>query len=434
LTTLKNTLLLLLLALLILPALQKTTGLVKSKPLDGYFAAASKPAYSCSSWLQSTYQDQYRLYLEDSVGFKPDLVRLYNQIDFSLFSIAHASKIVAGKEGYLFSESYIHAWMGSDFVGRGYIEQKVSRARFLQEYLWEKHRILLLIVFAPGKGYFFPEFIPDRFKQIEARGTNYDAYVNACCAQGVNHIDFNRWLIQMKDTSRFMLYPKTGIHWSSYGAYLCADSLRRYLGARLKTPLPRMVLDSIVMDRKSRDDDNDIARTMNLIRDISHPEMAYPHFHFTGDSLQPKPRGLIVGDSFYWYWYYHGIIANTFSNTNFWYYNQDVYPEHFSTPTNTGSLDYPGTILAQDVIILLQTNGGYGDLGSGWIDRAWDYFYPGPSREKEIEAAMYANPEVLKTMEQKAKERGVTTDAMIRMDAIYTVNQALLKSQKNRDL
>lgn len=433
-TTLKNTLLLLLLGMLLFPALQKSTGLVKTKPPDGYFTATPKPMFSCSSWLKSTYQDQYRRYMEDSVGFKPDFVRLYNQIDFSLFSIAHASKIVAGKEGYLFSESYIRSWMGSDFAGMGYIGEKVSRARFLQDYLWDKHRILLLIAFAPGKGYFYPEFIPERFKKSGAGNTNYDAYAEACRAQGVNHIDFNRWLIQMKDTARFMLYPKTGIHWSSYGAYLCADSLRRYLAGRLNITLPRMVLDSIVMDRKARDDDNDIARTMNLICDISHPAMAYPQFHFSGDSLQPKPRGLIVGDSFYWYWYYHGIIANTFSNTSFWYYNQDVYPEHFKTPTNTGNLDYPGTILSQNVIILLQTNGGYGDLGSGWIDRAWDYFYPGPSREKEIEAAMYANPEVLKTMEEKAKERGVTTDAMIRMDAIYTVNQELLKSQKNRDL
>jgi hypothetical protein len=432
-TRLKNLLFLLLIGLLLFPAVQKMTGLIRTKPLNGFFAAASKPAFSCSTWMKQGYQDQYRLYMEDSVGFKPDLVRLYNQVDFSLFSIPHASKLVAGKNGYLFAESYIYGYLGKDFVGHYYIRNKVERLRFLQDYLWKEKRILLFVAFAPGKAYYYPDYIPDRFLDRERGETNYECYVQGCLKMGVNHIDFNRWLITMKDTSRYMLYPKTGIHWSSYGAFLCADSLRRYIEQKMERKLPHLVLDSIEVAAEARDEDNDMDRTMNLIWKIPHPLMAYPRFHFVYDSLQPKPKALFVGDSFYWYWHYNGIIGNTFSNLAFWYYNQDVYPEHFKTPTNAGNINYTDSILSQNVIILLQTNGGYGDLGSGWVDRAWDYFYPGPTREREIESLIKANPEAMKSMEKKAGERGVSVDAMIRMDAIYSVNQELLKLRKKQN-
>ena len=429
-TRLKNLLLLIIIGLLLFPAVQKSTGVIKTKPLNGFFAASAKPAFSCSTWMKSGYQEQYRLHLEDSVGFKPDLVRLYNQVDFSLFSIPHASKIVIGKDDFLFAESYIQGYLGSDFVGRYYIENKVERLKFLQDFLWKERGILLLVAFAPGKGFYFPEYIPDRLLKRQKGATNYEYYVEECKKAGVNHIDFHRWLILMKDTSRYMLYPKTGIHWSSYGAFLCADSLRKYIEQKMDRKLPHLVLDSIEVVTEARDEDNDIDRTLNLIWKIPHPLMAYPKFHFTYDSLQPKPKALFVGDSFYWYWHYNGIIANTFSNQAFWYYNQDVYPEHNTAPTNTGNLDYPGIILDQNVIILLQTNGGYGDLGSGWVDRAWDYFYPAPTLEKEIEARMRANPETMKQIAHKAKERGISTEAMLRMDAIYSVNQVLLKFRK----
>jgi hypothetical protein len=432
-TRLKNLLLLLLIGLLLFPAVQKTTGLIRTKPLNGFFAASSKPAFSCSTWMKQGYQDQYRLYMEDSVGFKPDLVRLYNQVDFSLFSIPHASKLVAGKNGYLFAESYIYGYLGKDFVGHYYIRNKVERLRFLQDYLWKEKGILLLVAFAPGKAYYYPDYIPDRFLDRERGETNHECYVQECLKMGVNHIDFNHWLITMKDTSRYMLYPKTGIHWSSYGAFLCADSLRRYIEQKMERKLPHLVLDSIEVAAEARDEDNDMDRTMNLIWTIPHPLMAYPKFHFTYDSLQPKPRALFVGDSFYWYWHYNGIIGNTFSNLAFWYYNQDVYPEHFKTPTNAGNINYTDSILSQNVIILLQTNGGYGDLGSGWVDRAWDYLYPGPTREREIASLIKANPEAMKSIEKKAGERGISVDAMIRMDAIYSVNQELLKLRKKQN-
>jgi hypothetical protein len=424
----KNALLLLLLGLLTFGAFQKRYGIVRSKPLHGYFSSTPKPAFSCSTWFTGAYQNQYRISLEDSVGFKSDFVRLYNQIDFSLFSIAHANKLVVGKEGYLFAkETYIDGYTGIDFAGKSVIDHKIVSLKFLQDYLWKEKGILVLVVFAPGKGFYYPEFIPDRYLKRRNDLTNYGYSLQRCKEEGINHIDFNQWLISMKDTSRHVLYPKTGIHWSNYGAWLCADSLHNYIETRLNRKIPRMVPDSLEIVKEARGEDNDMERTMNLIWPIDQPAFTYPAFHFRYDSVQPKPSGLVVGDSFYWYWYYSGIIENTFSNKEFWYYNNEIYPEQFTTPKNVGQIDYVEAILRQNVIILLQTNGGYGALGYGWIDLAYDHLYPGMTRTKEIEQQMKSNPEWMKSLAAKAKERNITTDHMMRLDAIYMMNQEIKK-------
>jgi hypothetical protein len=288
---------------------------------------------------------------------------------------------------------------------------------------------LLVVAHTPAKGFFYPEYIPGRYLKERSAETNYGFYARACREAGINQVDFNDWFLKMKETAPYMLYPKLGIHWSSYGSYLCADSLRKYLESKLGRSLPHMVVDRIEKDSVARDEDDDIARGLNLIWDPEQPALAYPKYHFEYDSLKPKPSALFVGDSFYWTWYYSDFIGNTFRNKEFWYYNQDIYPDNFTAPKNTGQIDYPAAILSHDVIVLLQTNGGYGELGYGWIDRAYDYFFPGPTPVKETLEKMRNSPEWLKNLEAKAKERNITLDAMCRMDAIYMEDQGLKEQQ-----
>jgi hypothetical protein len=431
-TRIKNILLLMLLFLLISGAIQKHYGIIHTRPLNGVFSSTTRPAVTCSTWMTGDYQEKYRLNLEDSVGFKPDLVRLYNQIDYSLFSTAHASKLVVGKNGYLFADTYIKGYTGVDFVGKHFINDKIKSLKFLQDYLWNKRGILVMVVFAPGKGFFYPEYIPDRYLKDRHEFTNYGYYLKRCKEEGINHIDFNQWLINLKDTSRYMLYPKTGIHWSLYGAYLCADSLRRYIERKLNRTLPHLVLDSLEVVKEAKDEDSDMDRTMNLIWKIPHPLMAYPKFHFEYDSVRPKPAALFAGDSFYWYWFYNGIIENTFRNKEFWYYNNEVYPEQFSSPKNVGQIDYVEGIMRQDVIVLLETNGGYGELGYGWIDVAYDHLYPGLCKTREIEQQMKANHKWMDQLTEKAKQRNISIDHMMRLDAIHIRNQELRKHPLNK--
>ena len=116
--TLKFLLWLLIISILILPAFQRKFHPVSSKALKGVYETTPVPLFHDSSWLRGDYQDQYRKNIEDFAGFRNYMVRLFNQIDFTLFSVPHAGKIVAGKKNYLFGTEYIESWLGQNFAGK----------------------------------------------------------------------------------------------------------------------------------------------------------------------------------------------------------------------------------------------------------------------------------------------------------------------------
>ncbi len=426
---LKSCIFLIIIFLLSFPALQGKYHFVKTTGLNGYFIPQKKPVFKKSNWYSGSYQDSLAAYYKEKMGFHSDLVRLYNQADYSLFSIPHAGKIILGKEGYLFSDEYITSWLGMNFPGKRNCDDKIKLLKKLQDKLWNEKKILLLVIFTPDKGTFYSKYIPERF-MIRKKGLNNYEYYSARCAEtGINMIDFNRWFLLAKDTSRYPLYPKTGIHWTSYGAVLAADSLLRYLHAKLSLPVPRMVVDNIETSTTARDVDDDIAHTMNLIWEIPHPVYAYPKYHFVFDTAQKKPSALFIGDSFYWNWYNPGIIHNMFSNEEFWYYNLDVYPESKTKPTSLSDINVEDAINRQNIIILMQVNGAYGNIGYGFTDLALSTLDPANSALLKMELTIRNNPDWFRLIREKAEKAHIKTDEQLRLDALYMIDQERLKNQ-----
>ncbi|NJK86957.1 MAG: hypothetical protein HC906_14245 [Bacteroidales bacterium] len=53
------------------------------------------------------------------------------------------------------------------------------------------------MIFAPGKGTFYPEFFPDRYV-TSRKTTNYNDHVNLAKNLAIHHIDFNDFLLRIK--------------------------------------------------------------------------------------------------------------------------------------------------------------------------------------------------------------------------------------------
>lgn len=425
----KRFLLVLTLILILFPLIQKIFNPIVSAPLNGWFEPVQPPDFSRKSWFSGEFQQQYRLHIEDSIGFKADLVRLYNQADYSLFRIPHAHRIVVGKKETLFEDRYIESYTGRDFRSRKWIDDKISKLQYLQKYLWDSHKILLLVVIPPSKSIFWPERIPGRFMKKERMQPNLEYFLEKAKQKGIHHIDYNEMFLQRKDTSTFPLFPTTGIHWTDYGAWLAADSLFRYLSSTWNFVFPKMILDSLEISGKARNQENDINKAMNLIWEIKHPDYAYAHVRYESDSSLLKPSALFVGDSFYWEWYYQEFIKNMFRNVEFWYYDREIYPESFNLKKSTGVVNLAEAIPGYDLIVLFEVEAGGGNPGSGFIDRAYAEYFRDPSNEiLRMEETIRNSPEWLESIKKKADDQGVPIDFLIRNDAIYALDQELLKS------
>jgi len=417
--------LLLSLVILLAPLIQQSSGLISSSPLKGFFQLHDYPSLTAQSWFSGEFQRDISIACNDRIGFRSDFVRIFNQVDFSLFSLPHAEKIIVGKRGYLMAQQYLDATMGLDYVGEALIKEKVKMFVNIQDELWRQKRQLLVLVFPPDKGTFYPEFIPDRYLTNNQPETNYLAYREELKLNDANFIDFNDYFLKLKDSSQYVLYPKTGIHWSTYGALLAADSLSRFLESKMAIELPRMITDSMVVTDALRSPDGDMGETMNLIWEIPHPGMAYPVIHFDTTPERKKINALVIGDSFYWNWYYSGYIKNTFRDEAFWYYNKEVYPENFSNPTTVWDIDREKVFANADVIIILLVNAGYGNIGYGILEELATYLGMEDPRVTEITARMRNSAEWMEALRDKASERNIPLEEMMRIDARYMLDQQL---------
>lgn len=429
----KKSIFLLILLFLLFSAIQGKFHLIRPALLNGYFVPVMEPVFSMSSWFSGAYQDSCSKFVKENTGFRSNFVLLYNQVDYSLFSVPHAQKIIVGKSGYLYSDEYISAYMGTNFTGKQFCDEKVRLLKKLQDLLWNEYKIFLVVIMTPDKGNFYPEYIPDRYLKQKKENTNYGYSAEKCAEAGINMIDFNRSFCLAKKTSHYPLYPKTGIHWSSYGAVLAADSLLKYLKAKLNIQLPALVIDSIQTSAVALDIDDDIESTMNLIWKLPHPVYGYARYHFSSDSTRKKPAALFVGDSFYWSWYPQ-FIKGAFSNDDFWFYNMEAFPESRIKPTQVPQIDIAKAIKRQNIIVLIQVNGAKGNIGYGFIDQALSVLDPEKTNElKQMEESIRGNTGWMKMIREKAAKNHFSVDEQLKMDALFMLDLQKKENQhKNK--
>lgn len=361
--------------LLTLPMLQQTTGFFEPEPLKGDFVVLEKPTLTSENWWSGEFQEEYEGYMNQNIGFRPFFVRTYNQMQFSLFNQAKANGVIIGKDNYLYEEHYITAYLGEDFLGKEKIVEKIEKLKRIQDTLSTKG-IELIVVFAPGKASFYPEFIPDGYDIRSKTTTNYEVYADEITKTNIHFLDFNQWFLNTKNTSKYPLMPKTGIHWSKYGELIAADSIIKYInGFQMDKKLPSLLIGEIETSQKMRDTDNDIEEGMNLLFRMNSLKMAYPRYSFEEKSTKTTAKVLTIADSFYWGMFNFGLSRDAFNNGQFWYYNQQVYPDSYEKALNVEDISIIDEVEKNDVVVLMSTEANLYKFAFGFIDQLYAAYF-----------------------------------------------------------
>ena len=354
--------------LVLIPSAQQRFPFLISTKLFGSFEKCEIPPFSWNTWFSGDFQTKFDKGIEQNIGLRNSFVRLNNKINYSLFKVVSAKSVIIGKEKYLLGEDYIQSYLGNDGVNEGAIKLKIEKAKYVQREL-EKRGKHLLILFVPGKGSFFPEYIPDRYHPENKRTTNYEIYSKLLPQSGLHYIDLKGYFLKLKNKTPYPLYPKQGIHWSNYGATIAMDSIINYIKYDFKIDLPTMSITEIEAPDTLRDTDYDLGSGMNLVFKLPHNQMGYPKIKFDADTNKVRPNVLTIGDSYFWTLLGLGLNRNVFKNNVFWYYNKIAYIESYNEQP-IGGLGLRKEIDKQDIIILLQTEIYYNNIGMGFIESA----------------------------------------------------------------
>jgi len=411
---------------LFLPIIQKTFKLIKIKPLAGFFHLTEMPLFSIGGWNEGVFQTQYSRYIEDHVGFRDFFIRLHNQIDFSLFHKPNGDGVIIGKNGNLFIQTYIDAYLGNDFIGKDAVDARMRKLRFLQDE-FKKKNIDFVLVFAPGKASFYPEDIPEQFNSSEKKISNYEYSLQKCKDLNIHFLDFNKYFISLKPKSKYPLYPKFGTHLTSLGSAIVADSIVKYIEHVRSQDLPDVIWKEIFVSDTLRGSDYDISELINLFYETPNPPMAHPRFDFKNDLTKQKLNVLSVSDS-----YYMGLLASTipqsvFNTNTFWEYNKYVYPDSWDKETTVDKKDLKTEIEKQNVVIIMSTEANLFNLSYGFIENAFEVYGPKTKEEKLkfYEYLISNDAEWNKEINDKAKAKNTTIALAIKEEAIRAYNVEL---------
>ncbi|MCX6199529.1 MAG: hypothetical protein NTY88_09955 [Bacteroidetes bacterium] len=366
--TVKNLLLVPFFVLLWGPILQDNLHIFKGGELKGSYTLPSDISFDFKNWFDGTYSEKKGEFLSYCFGIRPDFVRIYNQLKFWTFKTSVNEKIIVGKDNYLYEHTYLDEYFGKSYIGEEKINNNIRDLKELQDTL-AAHGILLYTVFAPGKGSFYPEFIPESSYEPMKPHTNYASYISACKKSEINFLDFRAWFLAMKDTSRYRLYPRCGVHWSLYGDYLAFDSIVHYVEKKTGKNLPDLILDSIELSVKPRNRDYDAGDGLNLITQFYDDTLAYPIYH-ADRNINDQMASLTIGDSYYFVMY--GYTAPViFKEVDFWYYFNEWW-SYYGRKSSKENLKEE--ISRHQVVCLMFTDGSLSGFPFGFSESALKAF------------------------------------------------------------
>jgi len=417
---LKTAIFILLLFIPFILMIQQSTGLIREKPLLGQADPAAYPRFSIKTWFSDEFQVRFNKATEERVGFRPGLIRLKNQLEYFLFHKANASGVVVGKHRDLFESDYIRSYTGRDYLGDYFWDQKFRRLKQVSDTL-ARLGVQVVIVLEPGKASYNPENIPSRFTGFKTEKTNYQAILKGSGQKGIPLLDLNRFYRDKKSSAPFPLYPKGGIHWSVGGMVLSADTLLGFMNGVLHLSVPDLVIDRVEMSDSLRDTDGDVAGLMNLLRAPKHPKMGYPVFHLTEMDDGRKPRVLAISDSYYFNIMGAKIPARAFANEAFWYYNNTIYPDTWSAPKDTSSIDVPKTVEGMDLVLIMVTERFYHRFDWDFTDVLYRHYYPAAQKEYRYEfmRGIVRNYDWFDDIQKQADYAGVPMEEKLAGNADY---------------
>ena len=317
------------------------------------------------------FQDDADRLIRQDIGLSNYWVRLHNEINFRAFRYSNTEKLVLGKNDCFFEEIYITEYLGHNYIGEYFIRKKVANLKRLQELLEKQYNKHLILVFEPGKASFSPEAIPDRYRPEQKGTSNYEGFTRECNRQGVGYLDLNRYFVEQKPLHPHKLYSKYGVHWSSYGLWLAADTLTGFLERTCGIDLPDCLVLGDSNSTRNKDLDFDLEPPMNLLCELPHETMNFPIRTFRYDSTRhARPRAFTIADSYYWSIWNSGIAQNLFSDNTFWYYNRTVYPDIWDPIVWADKSKLKETIERNDIILLMITEANLYDFGWGFVEEA----------------------------------------------------------------
>ncbi|HHG84209.1 MAG TPA: hypothetical protein ENJ82_05610, partial [Bacteroidetes bacterium] len=227
----------LLLSMLFLPVVQEWTGVFPSGKLAGVENHQDTIPLRLATWMSGEFQQNFEVRHYGWMGFRNSMVRLRNQLDYSLLGENYRS-IMIGEGGELVRRGSMEAMRGLNFIGQDKIDYHASHTALLQRH-FAARGVRMLVVITPSKLRCMPEILPE-YALFANPDNHYNRYLEAFGQEKVDYLNLTSILKEKIAENRYRIFPRTGTHWTDIGAFYGIEFIAQEMEKRGGKTLPPM--------------------------------------------------------------------------------------------------------------------------------------------------------------------------------------------------
>ncbi len=426
--------------------LQGFTGVVKMRPLSPYIDVVEvvKQDLSFKTYLDGSYQEYLAQSARKKTGFREFFSRCYNQVAFTFFGKSANKNVFKGSNHELYLIANLNDITGKLLLDRyGSIENaKADAQKNVEETLTlidtlRQHGTEFLFVFCPTKTAVYPENMPKPFKENISDFCLADYYIQLFKENDIPHIDFYNYFKSIRDTFPYPLYTRTGSHWAECTIPFVADSILRKIESISSYRLPAINYIDPNLSSHYSGHDSELETHIDLLFPLCNPKLPRPVFTLADTISKDRPNLLVVSDGYFapleescfieafnqWdVWTYNNISSSSRPSCNWKYLNQLF---------NTAE-----TLEQADIVIALFTSNYLLNYMCGFTHTALNLFENGCTSDQEtlqsIINSIKENPEWFQAIELQAKEKGITTEDNLLLNAEYVLKTNKLEQENKQ--
>lgn len=345
-----------------------------------------KPDFSVVSFFSGTFQKDFENWINNSYAGRSIIVKTYNQMRFSLFSISNQ---VVGKNSDLFQELYIKEFLGLDskynFIdadNRTRLETYVDELEYISTVLEENGKVLIFMI-SPSKCDYKYEDIPNYYNNVDdgyIRGIEYlrELLLN----RNIYYIDGGA-VLSGSDLD-YPVFYNSGIHWSRPAEQLVSIEVLNVIQQVLHSEIKKFEISGMEESNQPFWRDADMWSLINI---WESPREVY--YQYKTETIVPQKylnlNVLIQGGSFSEGIREDFIINDICNDINYIFYNQHLYGRHGSLQeisfendpdspySDWSNLDLEGLLTQSNVVIIELNEEHIYCFNNGFVELLYNY-------------------------------------------------------------
>lgn len=220
---------------------------------------------------------------------------------------------------------------------------------------------------APDKSFIYPEYLPTAGRKRDTTAINIaETFSDKLEENGFPNINMTKWFIQIKDTIDYQLFKKMDFHWD-FSAVFGYDSLFRMMSKLNGMNIPQIRIDSLTtyIDEDLQTDE----KMLNLIYHIKDTTVQHrAHVSVNCDGCQ-KPKVLFVSDSFIWSFNSQLPVKELLDHEEIWYYDTTSYDGFKSEKQSLENINRLRRVFRADYVVYGACNFNWDNGTMGFAKR-----------------------------------------------------------------